>query len=194
MFCKNCGAQLNDAAAFCTDCGTPVSVTAASVESAYTQPPAGESESLGSYSQPAENPAPAENAPVSEPEPAPYYAPAAPQPREPAAQSGYDSGYPIAPACPPAPPAEKIPSVLSYIGWFILSALPGIGFILSIVFAVDGNNKIRANFFRAILAMMAVGLVLSVVVIVLIGIFSVSLAGIASELTEEIGAEFYGLI
>lgn len=66
-----------------------------------------------------------------------------------------------------APPTEKTAaSIGQYIGWTILAAIPLIGWIFVIVFAIDGSDKNRANFFRAKI-ILALAIVLIVVIVVL---------------------------
>ena len=56
-----------------------------------------------------------------------------------------------------------ITSIGSYIGWSLIPSIPLIGLILVIVFACDGKNKNRANYFRALLIMSLIASVLILV-------------------------------
>ncbi len=58
---------------------------------------------------------------------------------------------------------EPVTTIGQYMGWSLLSVLPLVGFILTIVFAVMGSYKNRANFFRAILVWYLIGILLGVV-------------------------------
>lgn len=73
------------------------------------------------------------------------------------------------PVMNPAPPmpyqnekTEPVTSIGQYILWWLISAIPFVGFILTIVFAVDSSKKNRANFFRAQLIIMAISIGLSI--------------------------------
>ena len=50
----------------------------------------------------------------------------------------------------------------------LVGAIPLIGWIIAIIFAIDGSNKNRANFFRAQIVMFLIAILIAVV-IVLIG-------------------------
>lgn len=72
-------------------------------------------------------------------------------------------------------PQEKPVSLGQYLGWFILAALPmGIGFILTIVFACMGENKSRANFFRAMLIFNVIVIAIVVVAFIVLAAVGVS--------------------
>ena len=66
--------------------------------------------------------------------------------------------------------AETAPgtTIGQYIGWMLVGAIPLIGWIIAIIFAIDGSNKNRANFFRAQIVMFLIAILIAVV-IVLIG-------------------------
>ncbi len=59
---------------------------------------------------------------------------------------------------------EPVTSIGKYLLWWLVGFIPLVGFILTIVFAVDNSNKNRANFFRAQLIIMAIGVLLSIIV------------------------------
>lgn len=60
-FCQNCGAQLEDAAAFCRECGSKVTVIDADQETAYQVPPVYQEPAQAQYQAP---PVYQESAPV----------------------------------------------------------------------------------------------------------------------------------
>ncbi|MDY5985725.1 zinc ribbon domain-containing protein [Sporofaciens sp. SGI.106] len=67
-------------------------------------------------------------------------------------------------------------SVWSYLGLFLLSAIPIVGVIIIIVFAINSSNKNKSNYCRAIILMWVISFVLLL-------IFGSSLAGILYSLT-----------
>ena len=72
---------------------------------------------------------------------------------------------------------EPVTTIGQYLGWSLMASIPFIGFILTIVFAVRGEYKNRANFFRSILVWYLIVVVLSGVVGVLIASGIVMLDG-----------------
>ncbi|MBE6783882.1 MAG: hypothetical protein E7536_07700 [Ruminococcaceae bacterium] len=74
---------------------------------------------------------------------------------------------------------EPVTTIGQYMGWSLLSVLPLVGFILTIVFAVMGSYKNRANFFRAILVWYLIGILLGVVGGILIASGIVMLEGVS---------------
>lgn len=63
--------------------------------------------------------------------------------------------------------SAPVVSLGKYMLWMIASVIPAVGIILSIIFALDSSEPNRANFFRAILIVKIVGVILSVVLSVL---------------------------
>jgi len=62
-------------------------------------------------------------------------------------------------------PAEYQPMSTSAYFWFmLLAALPGIGFIITLVMSFVGKNKNRKNLFRAILVYYIIGLIIALAV------------------------------
>ena len=55
MTCQNCGAQLNEGAAFCPNCGTPVSQTQTQPQQQYAQPQQQYTQPPQQYNQPQYN-------------------------------------------------------------------------------------------------------------------------------------------
>lgn len=151
MICKNCNAEIDNSSAFCINCGTPV-------ENGPAAQPV--------YQQPAYQPQPEQ--PVYQQQSYQYQ-----QYRQPA-QTYYSEPAPVAQA-----ETAPVTKIKSYIGWFFINYIPVIGFILAIVFAVDSNNKNRANFFRAQFAIMgiviAISILLAIIVLLISLIFGVEI-------------------
>lgn len=142
--CDKCGVANADDAAFCTGCGE---VFSAGVSS-YTN-------SNSSYEQPTQSPF---VQPV-------YSQPAQPQmPYSP--QYGYINENML-------PPEYKPVSVGQYVGYTILFGLPIIGIIMLFVTAFGSDNSIGLrNYAKSVLVFYAIGIVLTIVML----IFSMLLA------------------
>ena len=143
-FCTNCGATLNDDARFCTECGATLEAAAAQPAAAAAPPP----------------PPPQAAAPVMQAAPPPQAAPAAEKPKKKKKERPVYEDYDA-----PAPGSKYAPiSTWGYIGISLLACIPIVGFILLIVWAFGGCRKInKRNFARAMLIMMAIGLVFSLI-------------------------------
>ncbi|MBR2880483.1 MAG: zinc ribbon domain-containing protein, partial [Oscillospiraceae bacterium] len=143
-FCTNCGATLNDDARFCTECGATLEAAAAQSAAAAAPPP----------------PPPQAAAPVMQAAPPPQAAPAAEKPKKKKKERPVYEDYDA-----PAPGSKYAPiSTWGYIGISLLACIPIVGFILLIVWAFGGCKKInKRNFARAMLIMMAIGLVFSLI-------------------------------
>lgn len=143
-FCTNCGATLNDDARFCTECGATLEAAAAQPAAAAAPPP----------------PPPQAAAPVMQAAPPPQAAPAAEKPKKKKKERPVYEDYDA-----PAPGSKYAPiSTWGYIGISLLACIPIVGFILLIVWAFGGCKKInKRNFARAMLIMMAIGLVFSLI-------------------------------
>ncbi|MBQ7956890.1 MAG: zinc ribbon domain-containing protein [Clostridia bacterium] len=63
---------------------------------------------------------------------------------------------------------EPVTSIGKYLLWWLIGLIPLIGFILTIVFAVDKSDMNRANFFRAQLIIMAIGVLLGILSVFLV--------------------------
>lgn len=162
--CISCGNEIAENAKFCINCGAPV------VEEII---PAPDKEEVKLE----------ETTPVAaavEPEPAPVETEFIPKPlfveREETKKPAYDSVVipaaperqePAAPAEDPEKPGKKskwgVISTKGYIGINLLMAIPGIGLILTIIWACGGCRKYaKRNYARAALIFMAVGIILLV--------------------------------
>ena len=143
-FCTNCGATLNDDARFCTECGATLEAAAAQPAAAAAPPP----------------PPPQAAAPVMQAAPPPQAAPAAEKPKKKKKERPVYEDYDA-----PAPGSKYAPiSTWGYIGISLLACIPIVGLILLIVWAFGGCKKInKRNFARAMLIMMAIGLVFSLI-------------------------------
>lgn len=167
MLCKNCGTEFNDTSSFCPVCGTPAqqSNPNPSMENtAYTMP------NNGAYTAPDNGYTMPNNGTYTTPDNG-YTMPNNGAYTTP--DNGYtmpnNGGYTMPNGGMYDPmPRQQVTSFGQYLGWFLLSAIPfGIGFIISIVFACRGENKNRANFFRAMLIFEAIVIALFVVIIVI---------------------------
>lgn len=135
MTCTTCGAALPDGAKFCGACGT--TQPAIAEPAAYQAPPVYQ-----------------EAPPAYQPPPQPVYQ-APPQPV-----------YQAPPPAPVEPPPKGIYapiSGLAYFGYFILFAIPIIGWILCIAFAFGKNGNVnRRGLARAMFVFLILGLILSI--------------------------------
>lgn len=163
--CISCGNEIAENAKFCINCGAP---------KAEEGIPAPEKEEVK-----IEEAAPV--AVAAEPEPAPVETEFIPKPlfveREEARKSPYESVViptvtperqePAVPAEDPEKPGKKskwgLISTKGYIGINLLMAIPGIGLILTIIWACGGCRKYaKRNYARAALIFMAVGVIILV--------------------------------
>ncbi|MEL7602441.1 MAG: zinc-ribbon domain-containing protein [Bacillota bacterium] len=160
-YCVKCGAQLADNARFCTSCGAD----------------------QGTLEQPAEQAQPQYGQP--------YAQPAAVQPGN--QQQGYTQanysqpayaqpGYDARQSAPKSMEAAAPPmGTWGYVGSLLLMGLPVAGFILAIVWACGGTNNVhRRNLARAMLILMAIGIVLGI-------LLSTAIISLVSGFMQEMG-------
>ena len=141
----------------CPKCGAPAAQGEKFCKNCGSEIPAAPAQAV-SYTAPAQPvsyAAPAQTQPAYTPPPV-YSAPAQ-QP------SGYSPEY-------------KPIGAWGYIGYNILFAIPIIGFILLIVFAVSRDNINRRNYARSFLLVMLIAVVLTIIGCVLAAIFGVNVA------------------
>lgn len=156
MICKNCNAEIVDSAAFCTSCGTPVEKAQPAYQPIYQQP------EQPVYQQPV----------YQQPEQPAYQQPVYQQPEQPVYQQPvYQQPQAVIQNNNVIQQEETAPitKISSYIGWSLVPYIPIVGFILMIVFAVDGKNKNRANYFRAMFLVALIVILISILPIILIG-------------------------
>lgn len=79
---------------------------------------------------------------------------------------------------------QPVTTIGQYILWALVGLIPLVGFILTIVFAVDSSNKNRANFFRAQLILMAIGIVLSIIMFIVMFSAGMSMLGNIEEFAD----------
>ncbi|MDR0843506.1 MAG: zinc ribbon domain-containing protein [Acidobacteriota bacterium] len=147
-FCTKCGENVAEGVKFCTGCGNPM--TAATPATPVTP----------AFQQSAPPPPPRQPAPAPAPAvaPAPTYAPA--------------------PAYAPLDGRSAVVGTWSWIGTFILLAIPLVGLVFCIVWAFGGGvNLNRRNLARACLILTVVGIVVSILLSVMMGAAFSSILG-----------------
>lgn len=98
------------------------------------------------------------------------------QPQQPVYQPPVYQQPPVQPQ-PVFDPTTQVMSVGSYIGMFILSAIPIVNIICWIVWLVSPNtNRNKKNYIIATIVLWVIGLVLSIVLSVILAAFGVSIA------------------
>ena len=88
-------------------------------------------------------------------------------------------------------PVEKTPSIGQYLGWMLIGSLFGpISIIISIVFACMGENKNRANFFRAHLIIMGISVVIAIIAVIAVAVMGFSVLGASDIMSYEMYDEY----
>ncbi|WP_455636357.1 zinc ribbon domain-containing protein [Parabacteroides sp.] len=150
-FCSFCGTQVPDGIKFCTACGKPM---ASKADRPITQP----TQPVQPTPQPAPQPM---QQPVYPQQPPPAYG--IPQGQPYAAQPYSTAADPNA----PLPPGSKYEPVTTggFIGIMLLMLIPIVNIILLLVWACGGCRKVnQANFARAMLILLLIGIILGAVV------------------------------
>ena len=162
MFCGNCGKKLSDTASFCPECGTPVEseqnktqsvVEAPIVESVPESTP--ESESMV---EPKPEPTVTE-APTPEPSLAPNSASGASTSNQMNIPiRNYDPRWDYTPL-----------GAWTYFLYSLLFSLPLAGWIIALVFAVGGTNRINLrNYARSYFCMLLISVIVVVIVLAIV--------------------------
>lgn len=179
MFCEKCGNQMPDDSKFCLSCGAP----AAGAESVQEAAPIVETavnnvtETVTEVSSAVEQPAaPAQPVPQPEPvQPVSQPAPVRPEPTQApqaAPQQAFvqptQNQYYQQPSAPEKPEKVAPLKTWKFLGMFILSGIPLIGFIMILVWSFSSSfNKNTKSFARAILILWIIGLVLSIIGVII---------------------------
>lgn len=179
MFCEKCGNQMPDDSKFCLSCGAPT----AGAESVQEAAPVVDTvvndvmETVTEVSSAVEQPAaPAQPAPQPAPvQPVPQPSPVRPEPVQTpqvAPQQAYaqppQNQYYQQPSAPEKPEKVAPLKTWKFLGMFILTGIPLIGFIMILVWSFSSSfNKNTKSFARAILILWIIGLVLSIIGIIL---------------------------
>lgn len=152
MVCKNCGSEITESMKFCRECGGPVQPeTQETYQQSYQQSnyqpqnPQQPNYSQQDYQQPNYQP----------PNPQqPDYSQQDYQPQNQQQPYYYVNQNPTK--------TVPLPSVSTVLWWEIICAIPFIGWIFAIIYAVDKTNPLRANICKAKLIISAIILGLSI--------------------------------
>lgn len=151
-FCNQCGAQIGEDTRFCTTCGADQGLQTSEPPKQQTQ-----------YGQPYTQPGSAQPGYVQ-----PAYT-----------QANYAQQQP---AGKPAEAAAQPMGVWAYVGSILLMSLPIAGFIIAIVWACGAtSNPNRRNLARAMLILIAIGIVLSI-------LFSAAMVSLFASIAQQYGA------
>lgn len=83
---------------------------------------------------------------------------------------------------------EKSPSLGQYIGWTLLAHIFGpVSLIITIVMACMGENKSRANFFRAQLVIWGINIVVAIVLVAILSVVGLSLFSVLEDYSYDYG-------
>lgn len=69
----------------------------------------------------------------------------------------------------------EVMSVWSYVGLFIIGAIPIVGIIVIIIFAINSSNKNKTNYCRAIIVLWLIGVILTL-------LFGASIFGLSTSI------------
>lgn len=171
MFCGNCGKQLSDTASFCPACGTPVEKEQEKTQNVETTPIVEASPEASPTPEPvaAEAPKP-EPTPEPTPEPAPAPTPTpAPAPTTYASAPKQNQGMNI-PIRNYDPRWDYTPlGAWSYFLYNLLFSIPLVGWIIALVFAVGGTNRINLrNYARSYFCVLLIAVVLAFIIIAIV--------------------------
>ena len=83
---------------------------------------------------------------------------------------GATAATPVAPVAPAAPPAKEVKLLgpWGYFGLKILFSIPLVGFILLIVFSLDGSHLNRRNFARSYWCDLILGVVVTILLAIIL--------------------------
>ncbi len=198
QFCRNCGAQLNEGASFCTQCGTPVPAPAAPEEPAVQEPviqePVIEEPKLDTP-VPEAPPAPKTEAPQSAPAPAFAGAQGGNQRPNYAGESPYGYQQPQKRELTKEDLPKKFRplSAWAYFGYSILFAIPLVGLIFLIIFAVGGENANvnRRSYARSYFCALLIGVIIFIVLIIFSLIFFRDVGVIFRRFDPSMYASYY---
>tara|TARA_Y100000739_G_C20562618_1_gene443737 strand:+ start:343 stop:804 length:462 start_codon:yes stop_codon:yes gene_type:complete len=66
----------------------------------------------------------------------------------------------------PSTPDFQVPSIGNWIGWFLILAIPLVGFVFMIIWAVDKSNPVRRNFILA--SLILYGIVIALYILMML--------------------------
>jgi len=185
MFCEKCGTQMPDDSKFCLSCGAPTGNAEAGQEAAAAVDAVADTatETVEQVNPPIEPAAPSQPTPQPAAQPAPQPTP------QPTAQAAQQQAYvrPAPQAAPQQAPAQPMPNqyyqqpvppqrqektaplkTWKFIGMFIITGIPLIGFIMILVWSFSNAfNRNTKSFARAILILWIIGLILSIAFVII---------------------------
>ncbi len=157
MVCKNCGSEITESMKFCRECGGPVQPeTQETYQQSYQQSnyqpqnPQQPNYSQQDYQQPNYQPPNPQQPDYSQQD---YQQPNY-QPQNQQQPYYYVNQNPTK--------TVPLPSVSTVLWWEIICAIPFIGWIFAIIYAVDKTNPLRSNICKAKLIISAIILGLSI--------------------------------
>ena len=157
MFCKNCGSELNENFTFCEKCGMPVAE-----DSSAENGPGNENKTAADNAATVQTQGQQAHYRNAQP----Y---TSPQPQAQQMYGGYSYQAPIQNNFQP------VTTISQYAAWMLITAIPIVGIIIAIIFAIDSSNMNRANFFRA-----------QIVVIILIALLVLAFWSVIASLLSQL--------